>query len=524
MAQQHQSDILIIGSGIAGLSAALCLADKHHVHILSKNKLCSGASAWAQGGIAASTHHEDALAKHKQDTLTAGANINDKEAVDTIINDSLACINWLKSQGVLFEHDESGPKLRQEGGHSERRIYYVADHTGRAIAQALIAKVLAHPNITYFEYTTAIDLILEDRRCVGTYGYRENDDVVDVFTAQHTIIATGGASKVYLYNSNPDIASGDGIAMAERAGVATEGMAFNQFHPTCLYHPQAKSFLISEALRGEGAKLELPDGSSFMHKFHADGELAPRDIVARAIDFELKRLGTPCVYLNISHRDPQWVKTQFPTIYQTCLSYQIDITKQPIPVVPAAHYTCGGIKTDLNGKTSLDGLYAIGEVAHTGLHGANRLASNSLLECVAMARQVGKHIASASFVTLPRIIKPWDDSKVAASDQKVVVSHCWHSCRMIMWDYVGIVRSHERLARAAHSMAFLGMEINNYYRRFRVNRALIECRNLVMVAQNIIESAQKQSKNVGLHYNTDLDDNTDLEGNCSTPTARHPMD
>lgn len=499
----HQHDILIIGSGLAGLTAALQLADNHQVALLSKDDIISGASQYAQGGIAAAKSSD--LHCHIADTLASGANTNNRNIVKTILKQGTWAIDWLQRQGVVFSSDGDQPCLHQEAGHSERRIYHIADHTGKAIINALAAKVQQHPNIRFFSHHIAIDLVTKGQKCMGAYCYNESMDRVDVFQATHTILATGGASKVYLYTSNPNTASGDGIAMALRAGVHIKALEFNQFHPTCLYHPHAGSFLITEALRGEGGKLRLPNGNRFMQHHHPDAELATRDTVARAIDHEMKRHGIPCVFLDMTHRDADWLRETFPTVYQTCQKFNIDIANEPIPVVPAAHYTCGGIETNEYGLTNLDNLYAIGEVAHTGLHGANRLASNSLLECVVMGNQVSQWIKQQpKLPALVETIQPWDASQVKPSDQGVVVQHCWDACRRLMWDYVGIVRSNQRLDHAHKIILLLEQEIDDYYRKFLVNRALIECRNIIVVAKHIIAAAKAQSQNTGLHYNLDL--------------------
>jgi L-aspartate oxidase len=502
-------DVLIIGSGLAGLTAALTLPKNLNIVIISKTQLCSGASKYAQGGIAAAQNNKASQDQHIDDTLKAGAHTNHPNHTQSILAQGQASIQWLQQQGIHFDTHDHNYSLHQEGGHSVRRIYHIADHTGLAIAQQLSSNVQQAPHIQTLCQHIAIDLITHNNQCLGAHCYVEDLDIIHTYQAKHVILATGGASKIYLYSSNPETASGDGIAMAHRAGAATLDLAFNQFHPTCLYHPNAGSFLITEAIRGEGGHLLTPQGQRFMEKYHPSGELAPRDIVARAIDHEIKRLGSACMWLDISHRDSDWLKQAFPTIYQKCLTCDIDITQQPIPIVPAAHYTCGGVKTDLNGQTSIKNLFAIGEVAHTGLHGANRLASNSLLECVVMAQHAAQAISKQANIPMPhQAISPWDESKVRHSDQAVVVKHCWDACRRLMWDYVGIVRSDERLAHAKQTMTLLNHEIEQYYQRFRVDRHLIECRNLICVAQQIIRACQNQTQNIGLHYNVDL---TELE-------------
>lgn len=514
-AKEYLCDVLIIGSGAAGLSLALQLADNANVLVLSKGPLREGSTLYAQGGIAAVFDENDSIASHVNDTLIAGAGLCEEAAVQYTAGNAKTAMEWLIAQGVPFDQykDEDGSlkyHLTREGGHSHRRILHAADATGQAVQITLVDKVKAHPNICLLENYNAIDLIngrkigQDPKRCYGAYVWNKTAAKVELVKARFIALATGGASKVYLYTSNPDVASGDGIAMAWRAGCRVANMEFNQFHPTSLYHPDAPNFLITEAMRGEGAYLKRPDGSRFMPDFDERAELAPRDIVARAIDYEMKRLGANCVYLDISHKAKDFILEHFPTIYAKCLSVGIDITKQPIPVVPAAHYTCGGVVTNLNGQTDIANLYAIGEVAYTGLHGANRMASNSLLECVVFAQAAAKHIlaqldATSSLPDLPS----WDDSRVSDSDEEVVITHNWHELRLFMWDYVGIVRTNKRLERALHRVELLQREIQEYYSHFRVSHNLLELRNLVQVAELIIRCAMQRRESRGLHYNLD---------------------
>jgi L-aspartate oxidase len=508
-------DVLILGSGLAGQSMALRLAERMKVAIVTKRALPDGASAWAQGGIAAVLDATDSVEAHIHDTHVAGAGLCDPAATRFVVENGREAIEWLIGRGVPFtrgNETELGYHLTREGGHSHRRIIHAADATGAVVQATLSAQVRAHPNITVFENHIGVDLITSERlpgacdakprRCVGAYILDIEADTVLPFAAQHTVLATGGAGKVYLYTTNPDTATGDGIAMAFRAGCRITHMEFIQFHPTCLYHPQAKSFLISEAVRGEGGLLRLPDGHRFMPDHDSRAELAPRDIVARAIDFEMKRHGIDCVYLDIHHQSPAFLKSHFPTIYARCLELGIDMTREPIPVVPAAHYTCGGIKTDLNARTDLPGLYAVGEVAGTGLHGANRLASNSLLECLVFSKSAADAILQEPSGTLPEL-PPWDESQVSDVDEAVVISHNWDELRRFMWDYVGIVRTTKRLQRAWHRIRLLKREINEFYSHFRVSNDLIELRNLVDTAELIVLSALRRKESRGLHYSRD---------------------
>jgi len=501
-------DVLIVGSGLAGLSAALHLAPTHRVAVLTKRALNDGSSAWAQGGIAAVLAAGDSFDAHVEDTLVAGAGLCDPEATRFVVEHAPEAIGWLRELGVPFSEEGGDLHLTREGGHSQRRIVHVTDATGAAVQQVLIERVRRTPNITLFEHHTLVDLVtgtklgLQDPACVGLYALDDATDEVLAFRAPHTILATGGAGKVYLYTTNPDTATGDGIAAAWRAGCRVSNMEFIQFHPTCLYHPHAKSFLISEAVRGEGGLLKLPDGTRFMPKHDERAELAPRDVVARAIDFEMKKHGLDCVYLDISHQPAAFLKEHFPNILARCAELGIDITREPIPVVPAAHYTCGGVLSDLAGHTDVPGLYAIGETACTGLHGANRLASNSLVECMVFARAAASAIAGAP-VHDSADLPAWDESRVTDADEAVVISHNWDELRRFMWDYVGIVRTNKRLERASHRIALLQAEIQEFYANFHVTRDLLELRNLVQVAELIVRSAQARHESRGLHFSRD---------------------
>jgi L-aspartate oxidase len=508
--ERNRHDVLIIGSGAAGLAAALHLSPNARIAVLSKDQLDSGSTDWAQGGIAAVTDPADSEYEHVQDTLHAGAGLCREKTVWHVVCHAREAIAQLIRWGVAFDRDGNGFHLTQEGGHSFRRVLHVADATGHAVSSNLIREARQSGNIELFANHVAIDLITTAKlgsatnQCVGAYVYNQQTDHVEVFEAPCVILATGGASKVYLYTSNPDGSTGDGIAMAWRAGCRVANMEFNQFHPTCLYHPHAKSFLISEAVRGEGGVLLLPDGERFMPKFDARAELAPRDVVARAIDHEMKRLGADCVYLDISHKPDALIKKHFPNIFATCASLGIDITREPIPVVPAAHYTCGGVVVDLNGCTDIPGLYAIGETSFTGLHGANRLASNSLLECLVYGKAAADHIRSRlSDPSAIPAIPDWDESRVKDSDEDVVISHNWHELRQFMWDYVGIVRTDKRLERAMHRIELLKREVHEYYSNYRVGSDLIELRNLIHVADLIVRSARARRESRGLHYTLD---------------------
>jgi len=507
-------DVAVIGSGLAGLTLALNLAERKRVVIITKRSLLDGASDWAQGGIAAVLTDEDSIEAHVRDTLIAGAGLCDEKATRFVVENSRSAIEWLIRQGVPFTKDAGssiGYHLTREGGHSYRRIIHAADATGHAVQFTLADKIKNHPNITLLERHIAIDLItgkklgLRDNACHGVYVLDNASGKIKTFSARHTVLASGGAGKVYLYTTNPDVATGDGIAMGWRAGCQVANMEFIQFHPTCLYHPHAKSFLITEAVRGEGGLLLLPDGTRFMPEHDPRAELAPRDVVARAIDFEMKKRGLDCVYLDISHKSEKFLKEHFPTIYGRCMELGIDITRQPIPVVPAAHYSCGGILTDLSARTTIPNLYAVGEVACTGLHGANRLASNSLLECMVFGEAAVKDILdqpARAPVTLPE----WDESRVTDADEEIVISHNWDELRRFMWDYVGIVRTNKRLERAQHRILLLTEEINEYYANFRVSNDLIELRNLVLTADLIVQCAMLRHESRGLHYSRDYPD------------------
>ncbi|MCK5880907.1 MAG: L-aspartate oxidase [Sinobacterium sp.] len=508
MNRLYEYDAVIVGTGASGLALAISLAETLKVAVLCKNAAYEGSTFYAQGGIAAVLDKKDTIESHIKDTMSAGAGICQEDAVSFTVNHAKSAIDWLVAQGVEFDKrdDERSDEfhLTQEGGHSHRRILHSADATGKAVSSALISKASSMRNIMFFEHHIAVDLILQDGRCSGIYVLDQQRRKVDTFISKHIILATGGASKVYLYSSNPEGNSGDGIAMAWRAGASVGNMEFNQFHPTCLFHPKAKSFLITEALRGEGALLRLPNGNRFMQNFDERAELAPRDIVARAIDHEMKRLGADCVFLDISHKPAAFIKQHFPTIYQRCLELGIDITKEGIPVVPAAHYTCGGIVVDDNGCTDIPGLLAIGETTFTGLHGANRMASNSLLECLVYARSAADHILhEQQGITLLKQVSNWDESRVITSNEDITISHSWHELRRVMWDYVGIVRSDKRLQRALDRITLIKKEVNDYYRHFKISSDLIELRNLVEVAEIIVNSAISRKESRGLHFTTD---------------------
>ncbi|HBH7984354.1 TPA: L-aspartate oxidase [Escherichia coli] len=513
---EHSCDVLIIGSGAAGLSLALRLADQHQVIVLSKGPVTEGSTFYAQGGIAAVFDETDSIDSHVEDTLIAGAGICDRHAVEFVASNARSCVQWLIDQGVLFDthvqpNGEESYHLTREGGHSHRRILHAADATGREVQSTLVSKAQNHPNIRVLERSNAVDLIVSDkiglpgtRRVVGAWVWNRNKETVETCHAKAVVLATGGASKVYQYTTNPDISSGDGIAMAWRAGCRVANLEFNQFHPTALYHPQARNFLLTEALRGEGAYLKRPDGTRFMPDFDERGELAPRDIVARAIDHEMKRLGADCKFLDISHKPADFIRQHFPMIYEKLLGLGIDLTQEPVPIVPAAHYTCGGVMVDDHGRTDVEGLYAIGEVSYTGLHGANRMASNSLLECLvygwSAAEDITRRMPDAHGVsTLP----PWDESRVENPDERVVIQHNWHELRLFMWDYVGIVRTTKRLERALRRITMLQQEIDEYYAHFRVSNNLLELRNLVQVAELIVRCAMMRKESRGLHFTLD---------------------
>ncbi len=518
MTQSNNFDVLILGSGAAGLSLALKLAGKCQIGILSKASLQGGSTLYAQGGIAAVLDEKnDSIESHIQDTINVGADLCHKNVVKYCVENAKKEINWLIDHDVYFSHYKNTGQyhLTQEGGHSQRRIIHSADATGKALSETLIDQTIKHPDINVFEDHLAIDLIIQKQPhqsiCQGIYALNKNTHQIKSIKARFTVLATGGASKVYLYTSNPDTSTGDGIAMAWRAGCQVANMEFNQFHPTCLFHPQAKSFLISETLRGEGAKLRLPDGKAFMHKFDSREELAPRDIVAKAIDYEMKRTGSEYVHLDISHKSEQFIIKHFPTIYHRCKVFDIDITREVIPVVPAAHYTCGGIKTDIHARTDIQHLYAIGETAFTGLHGANRLASNSLLECIIFAQSAADDIiAKLGTSSAVSDVNDWDESRVTGSEEAVLVSHNWDELRRVMWDYVGIVRSNKRLMQAKQRIDILSREVKDYYRHYKINNDLIELRNLVQIADLIIQSAMLRKESRGLHYTLDYPFKDDL--------------
>jgi L-aspartate oxidase len=509
-------DVLIIGSGAAGLSLALSLPKQARIAILSKNIVTEGSTFYAQGGISAVLDDKDSIESHVQDTLNAGAGLCREDIVRFTVEHGPEAIQWLLDAGVPFTfEDDDHLHLTREGGHSHRRVAHADDASGKAIENTLVQQIRQCKNIELFEHHIAIDFITSRKlrkpsnRCLGAYVLDRKTRSIDIFAANFTIIATGGASKAYLYTSNPDGTSGDGIAMAWRAGCRVGNMEFMQFHPTCLYHPHAKSSLISEAVRGEGGLLRLPDGTRFMPNYDERAELAPRDIVARAIDYEMKKLGIDCVYLDISHKSERFIKEHFPNIYTNCLKFGYDMSKEPIPVVPAAHYTCGGVLVDQHGKTDVNHLYCIGEAAFTGLHGANRMASNSLLECVVFGHATAKHITKRlQRKTLEYDIPAWDESRVTDSDERVVITHNWDELRRFMWDYVGIVRTTKRLQRAKNRMQMLLQEIDDYYANFRISSDLLELRNLAVVANLIIDSALSRHESRGLHYTLDYP-NTD---------------
>ncbi len=511
------ADVLIVGSGAAGLTAALNLAETHKVAVIAKGGLGEGATSWAQGGIAAVLEAGDSFEAHVKDTMIAGAGLNDLKVVEHVVESAPRAIGHLLELGVPFAQEGNALHLTREGGHSHRRIVHVADATGYAVQQALETAAAKHPNVTLVPDMLAIDLVTgrhathfsTSGAVHGIYAYNRKSKRVETLTGRATILATGGAGRAYLYSTAPRGATGDGIAMAWRAGCRVSNMEMMQFHPTCLYNLQVKNFLITEAVRGEGGQLKLPPGvkgggARFMPRFDERAELAPRDIVARAIDHEIKRLGLDYVHLDISHRDPDFVKAHFPNIYEKLLGLGIDITAEPIPVVPAQHYTCGGVVVDLHGCTDAPGLYAAGEVTQSGLHGANRLASNSLLECLVFGEAAAKHII-ANWNSLPDVpeTRAWDESRVTDSDEEVVITQTWGEIRRFMWNYVGIVRTTKRLERAKHRIDMLRQEVRDYYAHFRVTPDLIELRNLVEVADLIIRSALARHESRGLHYTLD---------------------
>ena len=508
----HQFDVIIVGSGGAGLSLALSLPDHFNIAVLAKSTLTDASTFYAQGGVAAVLDEMDSIEQHIDDTMIAGAQLCEMGAVKQTVEGGKPSVDFLLKHGVQFTLDEQEQlHLTREGGHSQRRIIHAADATGRAISTTLVQRAQEKQNIKIFENYIAIDLICSQKlgldgnnRALGLYALDEQTEKVHTFLAPFTALACGGAMKAYLYTSNPDIATGDGIAMAYRAGCRVANMEFNQFHPTCLYHPQARSFLITEAMRGEGAYLRLPDGERFMLRFDERAELAPRDIVARAIDYEIKRLGIRHVWLDITHKDESFVKEHFPTLYARLLELGIDITKDMIPVVPAAHYTCGGVVVDENSQTDIAGLYAIGETSYTGLHGANRMASNSLLECFVYGMSAAKHIQENFKADQPAPAVPaWDDSQVTNPDEDVVILQNWDELRQTMWNYVGIVRTTKRLERALHRIEMLKKEITEYYQDYQVSKNLIELRNLVLVSEMIVCCAMHRKESRGLHFTLD---------------------
>ncbi len=509
-------DVLIIGSGLAGQAAALRLSKKYKVALVSKRALEETASSRAQGGIAAVLDDHDSIEAHIKDTLIAGAYLNDPKATRFVVENSKRAIEWLIGEGVPFTKDESGYHLTREGGHSARRIIHVADATGKAVQDTLTQKVRHTPNITVFENHIAIDIITSEKlgekpdgsllhnRCHGAYIFNPQNGEVITISSRWTLLATGGSGRVYLYTTSPETSTGDGIAMAYRAGCRIANMEFIQFHPTCLFHPHGKSFLISEAVRGEGGLLKLPDGTRFMPQHDSRAELAPRDIVARAIDFEMKKRGIPCVYLDISHKGKIFIEEHFPNIYKTCKNLGIDISKDPIPVVPAAHYTCGGVVSDLHGKTDVAGLYVAGEASCTGLHGANRLASNSLLECLVFSEAAANDMMDAELPDIRHDLPEWDESQVVDSDEEVVIAHNWDELRRTMWDYVGIVRTTKRLMRARNRINMLNAEIHDFYSNFRISYNLLELRNLAVTADLIVQCALQRCESRGLHFSRDF--------------------
>ena len=516
------SDFLVIGSGIAGLSYALKVAEHGRVAVVTKREVGTTATSLAQGGIAAVASATDSFAEHIRDTMEAGAWLSNEAIVRLVVEEGPAAIAELIGYGARFSRGESGEyNLTREGGHSQRRIYHAKDETGKEIERALVEAARAHPNITLYEHHVAVDLITEAKlvrrrispnRCLGAYVLDINSGAVETFGAPITVLATGGAGKVYLYTCNPDVATGDGIAMAYRAGATIANMEFMQFHPTTLYHPHAKSFLISEAVRGEGAILRRRDGTAFMENYHHLKDLAPRDIVARAIDSEMKIHGDDCVFLDITHKAPAYVTDRFPYIYETCLGYGIDMTREPIPVVPAAHYLCGGVQVDSWGETDLVNLFTIGEAACTGLHGANRLASNSLLEGAVFGVRAAQRSLERFREAQPPYppIAAWDTCSARNSDEEVVVAHNWDEIRRCMWNYVGIVRSTKRLVRALRRVQMIQEEIADYYWDFYITSDLIELRNIATVAELIIRCALKRQESRGLHYTIDYPQTDDI--------------
>ncbi|MEZ9050645.1 L-aspartate oxidase [Vibrio sp. 10N.247.311.64] len=532
--REHQCDVLVVGSGAAGLSLALRVAEHAKVIVLSKGPRSEGSTYYAQGGIAAVFDESDSIESHVEDTQIAGAGLCEEDTVQFIAENAKECVQWLIDGGVPFDKDENStegqPKyhLTREGGHSHRRILHAADATGMAMQTSLQDNVNNHPNIEIFERHNALDLITEDKiggskdKVIGAYIWNRNQEHVETVRAKFVVLATGGASKVYQYTSNPDVSSGDGIAIAWRAGCRVANLEFNQFHPTCLFHPEARNFLLTEALRGEGAYLRRPDGSRFMKDFDERGELAPRDVVARAIDFEMKRLGADCMYVDISHKPEEFITAHFPMIHTRLMDLGIDMTKEPIPIVPAAHYTCGGVMVNKQGQTDLTNLYAIGEVSYTGLHGANRMASNSLLECVVYAWAAAKDIVeNIDQSQLCAELPAWDESQVTNSDEEVIIQHNWHELRLFMWDYMGIVRTDKRLERALRRIQMLQQETHEYYSYFKVSNNLLELRNLLQVAELMVRCAMQRKESRGLHYTLDYPELAEDSGpTILTPETR----
>ncbi len=524
----HYFDVIIVGSGGAGLSLALSLPDHFNIAVLAKSTLTEASTFYAQGGVAAVLDETDSIEQHIDDTMIAGADLCEMQAVAQTVKGGKPTVDFLLKHGVQFTLDEQEQlHLTREGGHSQRRIIHAADATGRAISTTLVQRAEEKSNIHIFENYIAIDVITSQKlgldeqhnRALGLYALDEKTEKVHTFLAPSTALACGGAMKAYLYTSNPDIATGDGIAMAYRAGCRVANMEFNQFHPTCLYHPQARSFLITEAMRGEGAYLRLPDGERFMLRFDERAELAPRDIVARAIDYEIKRLGIRHVWLDITHKPTEFITEHFPTLYARLLELGIDITKEMIPVVPAAHYTCGGVVVDEHSQTDIAGLYAIGETSYTGLHGANRMASNSLLECFVYGMSAAEHIENQFNPTHSTLDVPvWDDSQVMNPDEEVVILQNWDELRQTMWNYVGIVRSTKRLERALHRIEMLKKEITEYYHDYHVSKNLIELRNLVLVSEMIVRCAMQRKESRGLHFTLDYPElSSELRKTILTP-------
>ena len=511
------TDILIVGSGLSGLTTALMLSKKYKITLITKNRINDCSTAWAQGGIAAALSDIDTCEKHFNDTIKNGQGLADEEITKTCVTEGPDCIKWLIDNGIEFTKKDGKIDLTLEGGHSTRRIIHNKDKTGKVIHDKLNILIKSNRNINIIENSQIIDLIIKsngvmkEKTCLGAYVYLKNDKKIITIASSKVILATGGASKIYQFTSNPHTSTGDGIAVAWRAGCTISNMEFVQFHPTCLYHPDVKSFLISESLRGEGGKLLTPSKKSFMHKYDVRQELASRDIVARAIDHEMKKYGYSNMLLDISHKPTEFIKKRFPVIYKKCKSIGIDITKDAIPVIPASHYTCGGVKVDISGKTEIESLFVIGEAAHTGLHGANRLASNSLLECLVMSKKCSEHISSENIniQTNQNDLPLWDDSYVTSSNENIILSHNWDELRKIMWNYVGIVRSNKRLIRAHEKLNIIEDEVNEYYYKHTINSDLLELRNIIQVSRLIINSALERKESRGLHYSLDYPQSND---------------